>query len=280
MDTELPRVVIIGHVCIDSNTTEHNSYTSWGSSALYIAQYIQQQYQVQPLVIAEYGADLLPYLPEGIRLLPDKPTQPASLRYENDTRVVPRIWRCFNAEFSPEPALTTAVIEALQTADIVFVATLLPNYSSGFLEQALRYTKPTALRVLCPQGNLRQIDAEGLVHPRDFNEAPELVPRFSLTIYSEEDTPSALSDAAVWTKQSKARIIVTQGENGASIFEHGECLRIPTRPLSPDQIVDSVGCGDVFQAAVAYEYHATRDLPSAVRAAHIAAADKLAASMD
>ena len=280
MDTELPCVVVIGHVCIDHNSTESNSYANWGSSALYIAQYLHQQYGITPSVVTEYGADMLQYIPEGIQLLPKTPTQPKTLRYENDTRVIPRIWRCFNAEFSPEPVLDSDAIEVLQKADIVFVATLLPNYSPDFLKQVLQYTKSDALRVLCPQGSLRQIDAKGLVHPRVFVEAPEILPLFALAIYSEEDIATAMHDAIVWTSRSTTKIIVTQGETGATICERGQKLYIPTTPLEPDQIIDSVGCGDVFQAAAAYEYFCTQNLSYAVRAGHSAASAKLTATMN
>jgi sugar/nucleoside kinase (ribokinase family) len=50
---------------------------------------------------------------------------------------------------------------------------------------------------------------------------------------------------------------------------------IPTKPLSEEEIVDSVGCGDIFTAALTYHYFQTKDLVSAIQAGHRAARGNL-----
>lgn len=270
-----PNVVVIGHVCIDHNTTEHASYTSWGSSVLYIAQYLRQAYRNNPLVVSNYGPDLVPYIPE-ITMLPALPSRPQTLLYENNTQVVPRIWKAHNTTFADAPLITPVLQEALTHADIVIVATLLPNYSPGYIKEILGYTSGQALKLLCPQGYFRSVDSKGLVSPRDFIEAPEIIPLFDIVVYSKEDTPKAFALAHEWSQlHDQTRLIITDGPKGASIVTTSGTEHIPTKPLLPEEIIDSVGCGDTFAATVAYEYYLSRNLSKAILAAHRAAARKL-----
>lgn len=270
-----PNTVIVGHVCVDHNTTENANYINWGSSALYIAQYLQAQHYLVPLVVSNYGPDLMPYLP-AVDMLPGRPNQEKTLLYENDTRATPRIWKAYNTEFAEPPELTPAVIAALEQADILIVATLLPNYSAAYLRQLLSHTKDSCFKVLCPQGYFRNIQANGLVVPHDFAQAVDIVPLFDVVIYSEEDHPQAFKVAEGWVRVApKSQIVVTQGANGASIINKNGVKHIPTTPIPEEKIVDSVGCGDVFDAAVAYAYFKNKDLPKAIALAHKAAAKKL-----
>jgi sugar/nucleoside kinase (ribokinase family) len=270
-----PNVVLVGHVCIDHNTTESATYTSWGSTVLYIAQYLQSAQDITPVIISNYGPDILPYLP-GVHIVPAEPNQTQTLVYENDTRTTPRIWKAHNTTFAEAPKLTPEVIEAVQAADIILVGTLLPNYSAEYIQELLGYAPPTALRVLCPQGYFRHIADDGLVIPRDFSEAPQIVPLFDLVVYSEEDHPQAFAIAKAWTQYNDAtKIIITEGEKGASIVAKNGIVAIPTTPLAPEDIVDSVGCGDIFDATVTYAYYQSKDLEQAVQAAHVAAGKKL-----
>lgn len=242
---------------------------------LYIAQYLQAAHQITPVIVSNYGPDILPYLPE-VHMVPEEPNQEQTLVYENDTRTVPRIWKAHNTDFAEAPRLTPEVIEVIQEADIILVGTLLPNYSPEYIQELLGYARPTALRVLCPQGYFRTIEADGLVTPRDFIEAPDIVPLFDLVIYSEEDHPRAFAIADGWLKYTdNTRIVVTQGEKGASIVAKDGTTAMPTTPIAPEEIVDSVGCGDIFDATVTYVYYQTKDLQKAVQTAHVAAAKKL-----
>jgi hypothetical protein len=83
------------------------------------------------------------------------------------------------------PPITTAeVIQAVKQADIIIVATLLPNYSAEYLQKVLGYASQHSLKVLCPQGYFRHITEEGLVQPREFTEALEIISLFDLVMYS------------------------------------------------------------------------------------------------
>jgi hypothetical protein len=274
-----PRIVLVGHVCIDHNTSESATYTSWGSSVIYMSQYLQQAYTETPLVVTNYGPDLVPYLPE-IHLLPEQPNQLETLRYENDTRQVPRIWKAYNTAFATAPALTPEVVTAVQQADMLLVATLLPNYDPSYIAALLSYAKPGCLKVLCPQGYFRHIADDGLVIPRDFSEAEQIVPLFDVVVYSTDDTPEAFATAERWLRQAPdTNIVITQGPEGATIVRADGRQHIPTTPLALEDIVDSVGCGDVFAGTLAYAYNQTHDLASSIKTAHQAAARKLTATV-
>ncbi len=225
---------------------------------------------------ASYGPDMLQYL-LPVTMLPDQPNKPQTLRYENDTRSLPRIWKAYNTEYSQPPELNAETIKTLQEADIIMIATLLPNYSPDYVESLLSYARPGSLKVLCPQGYLRHIAGDGLVVPREFVEAAALVPLFDLVIYSEEDHPQAFKLAQQWAQlaDSAAMIIVTEGQRGASFVNKAGVQHVATQPLAPHEILDSVGCGDVFDAAVAYAYYQSHDLVQAVSAANEAAGRKL-----
>lgn len=276
---QTPNIVLVGHVCIDHNTTENATYTNWGSSVLYMAKYLQATYFAVPLVVSNYGPDILPYLP-AVDMVPDKPNQEQTLVYENDTRSLPRVWKAHHTEYAEPPALTPAVIEAIQEADIIAVATLLPNYSVAYMQELMSHAKPDALKVLCPQGYFRHVEANGLVTARDFAEAVDIIPLFDLVIFSEEDHPEAFKIARQWQHYSDhTRIVVTQGPNGATIIGSEKSTAIPTTPLAKEDIVDSVGCGDVFAATAMYHFYQTHDLTVAVKAAHKSAAKKLRNSL-
>jgi sugar/nucleoside kinase (ribokinase family) len=269
-----PNIVLIGHVCVDHNKSEHAAYTAWGSSTLYMATSFKKQFEANSIVVANWGSDLVTYLPD-VTMYPSVPNQPKTLVYENDTSTGKRTQRCHNLPFATPPTLTSEIKHIVRNADIVVVATLLPNYPASYLQEVLDYVKDDALTVLCPQGYFRHITEDGRVEPREFIEASTIAPLFDLVIYSEEDSPQAYGLAHTLKQSTKTEIIVTQGANGATIIDKKTDMHIPTKPIPLEQIVDSVGCGDTFAAAVTYSYYQSRDLPAAILDGHHAAGKKL-----
>ncbi|HSX43356.1 MAG TPA: PfkB family carbohydrate kinase [Candidatus Saccharimonadales bacterium] len=274
-----PRIVIIGHACIDTNISEHTTYEGWGSSVLYISRYYQRYEQLDPIIITSYGADLLKYLPQ-VRLLPGAPNRSKTLQYENDSSSGKRTQRCFNATESAPPDLTPAMRTALQGADIVIVATLLPNYTAEYVAAALALVPARSLKVLCPQGYFRAVGGDGAVTPIDFGEAPAIIPLVDVVIYSEEDHPQAFARAQAWAEMADTSVVVTQGDHGASLMRKGvSVVTVPTTPIAPEDIIDSVGCGDTFAATLALTYYRVGDMASAIEAANSTAGAKLKAAI-
>jgi sugar/nucleoside kinase (ribokinase family) len=273
----MPKIAIVGHVCIDHNRSENASYQGWGSSVLYMGQYLKRAYNLRPVAITNYGPDMLKYMPD-IEVMPRRPSRSKTLVFENDTRNSRRIQHCHNINSADAPEITSEVIEIISEADIIVFAFLLANYSVDYVRELLSHAKADALKVLCPQGYFRHIDDNGLVAPRDFSEAVELLPSFDLVMYSEEDYPEAFELARQWKQMVDTKIIVTQGDKGASIVERDQTIHVPTTPIPREKIVDSVGCGDIFAATATYTYWQNRDdLEAAIREAHKAAGAKLLA---
>lgn len=269
-----PNIVLVGHVCIDHNKSEHASYESWGSSVLYMATSFHKQFGADPIAVSSYGPDLLPFLPD-VKLLPAEPNQENTLIYENDSSSGKRTQKCHNLETAIPPEITPEIVNTLQAADILVVGTLLPNYPASYLKQLMSHVRSEALKVLCPQGYFRHINSAGQVEPRDFDEALAIAPLFDLVMYSEEDYPEAFKLAKSWKHTMQTEVIVTQSAKGATIVGKDSDRQIPTTPIAPEDIVDSVGCGDTFAAAVTYSYYQSKDLASAILDGHHAAARKL-----
>jgi sugar/nucleoside kinase (ribokinase family) len=275
-----PNTVILGHVCIDRNKAEHASYTNWGSSALYTARYFQNHFGCEPAIITTYGPDFEAYR-HGFMLYPEQPTAKQTLLNENimSGKEKERIRYSHHAEDATEPPLVPETIRLIESAEILIVATLLPNYTAPYIQEALSHARPSCLKVLIIQGYLRSVDDHGLVGLRDFPEAAGVLPNFDIAVFSDDDHPKAKEFAMKWKRESPAtQIILTQGPEGASVIEESKARNIPTTPVPLNEIVDSVGCGDVFAAALAYHYFKGTDLTGAITAAHRAARRKLLAT--
>jgi len=232
----------------------------------------------RPDIVTTYGPDFLPYA-AGFHLHPAKPQATATARNENHTRGNTRIFYTHNAEVSAPPEITPEIIKLVGQADIVILASLLSNYTVEYVQTLMSHAKPSALKALTVQGYLREVDSQGLIHPRDFVEAAAILPLFDVAIFSDADYPQALEIAREWKKKSPTTdIIVTEGPLGASVIGSNTSYDIPTTPVPPKDIIDSVGCGDVFAAALAYHYCQKRDLRVAIKAAHLAARLKLTAA--
>jgi len=272
-----PQVVIVGHICIDQNVAEHATYRSWGGPALYIESYYRKQHSLRARVITTYGSDLLPFI-DDIDLIPSKPQASHSMMYRNVMNAGKRTLYCEHADYARPRPLDDTAIAALKAADICIVAPLAPNYSIEHVKRILSYCTPQCVKLLGPQGYFRHIGTDGSVSPRDFKEAEELLPLFDMTVLSDEDHPQVRAQADRWKKLPGVNnIVMTHGPLGASILRAEGDQLIPTKAVPEEDVVDSVGCGDVFEGSLAYEYYRLRDVPSAVAEAHKAARRKLLA---
>jgi len=266
-------IVLVGHVCIDHNVSEKSSYTRWGSGLMYMAHYAQAHLQTKPVLLAPYGSDFAPYS-QDVTLLSEEQSTP-TLIYENHTNNRIRTQRCEHANFANPVKLNSAIKASLSSADILVVAPLLPNFSASYVIELLAHKKAGGLSVLLPQGYFRSITSDGLVLPRKFEEAADIIPLFDMVIFSEEDTSTAIELAKQWSKQSRGVIIVTQGLLGASGIAQGSVESVSTQTIPVNQIVDSVGAGDIFSIAAMHDYYQNKDLRKAMIAGNSAARARL-----
>lgn len=269
-----PKIVFAGHVVIDHNRIERTVYESWGSPAMFMTRYFQAKFGLEPTIIASYGPDFLQYA-SGVKLLPGKPNLEQSTVYENIVLNGRRTQYCHGAG-AALPDITPDIKAELAGADIVFLAPLTPAYSPKYVSEIMSNVRADALKVLLPQGYLRRIAENDLVWPREFKEAPKIVPLFDLVVLSNEDHLHADARAHDWKRLHPAtEIIVTRNAEGADIISEQSVEHVPTTPILSKDARNPVGLGDVFSAAAAYELRQTHDLPAAVRAGHAAAREHL-----
>lgn len=272
MSTE---VVLAGNVCIDVNVSENTSYTGWGSALMYIARYFSRhQPDVKSVLVAPYGQDFLQYA-GGLTLLPG-PRGDKTLLFKNLSRGGRRTQECQNADTAAPPPITSEIAGHLQKADIICLAPLLPDFGADYMRRLMQHKKAAAKTVLLPQGYFRKVEPDGRVTPGEFDEAADILPLFDMIILSEDDHPDSHNLTRQWAAMAPdTRIILTLGAAGASWVEADRDTRIEVEPVSEDQIVDSVGCGDTFSAAAMYEYWRGGDVLSAIKAGNTAARAKL-----
>ena len=276
-----PSIVVIGSVCIDTNTTEKGeTYIGWGGTGPYSALTARKLGVSNVTIAASYGPDFTEY-GKGFNLVPGPIEGVQTLTYTNVTTRAGRIQTCHNAETAGPPRLTEELRKLIKRADILVVAPLVPWENTNYIDELVGAASDDAVSVLCPQGYFRNIQADGSIQPRTFSEHSSLLALFDLIILSREDTPNAVEAAASWARDlSETKIIVTEAEKGAKIIlprANGtqEYRQVGTTAIAPEDVRDSVGCGDFFAMATAIEYWRSGDIDRAVANAHETAGKKL-----
>jgi sugar/nucleoside kinase (ribokinase family) len=263
-------ISIIGTVCIDSNVSENTSYTSAGSPAMFMNKIFKQFGDCNVSIIASYGPDFLKYL-DGINIFPAQPNTNKTLVYENVSKAGLRTQKSYNRAGAFAVELNNSIIEALRQADIVFFAPQSPIYSKEYIESVASNLKPGSLKVLIPQGFYRNFDSENNVLVREFIEAKDILPLMDIVIVSEQDSPTMLVQAKDWALNMNVIPVVTLGEKGAVALKGNDEIQLPAIPVLENEIVDSVGSGDIFSASFAYKYKQTGNLEDAGKFANTVA---------
>lgn len=261
------KITILGHVCIDKNTSEHSSYTAAGSPAMFMNKIFPQLPDNQVTIITPYGEDFLEHTGDA-RLYPENPKGLKTLLYENITQAGVRLQKAHHREAANPVPVDTTIKKIVASSDIVFVAPLLPNFSPEYLQNVLFHTKSGTLKVLLPQGYYRDFDHEDNVRVRPFTEDDEILPLVDIVILSDQDHSDMRSLAKEWVSTHNVTAIITLGEKGAVAVTAEKETQLPTRAVPENEVVDSVGSGDIFSAGFSYRYRQTHDLKEAGRFAN------------
>ena len=271
------KVVIIGHICIDHNTSEKISYTKAGGPAIFINKTLNKFKGCKTTVISPWGKDFNSYIRDRV-FLPLKPTANRTLTYENITKNGKRIQRASNRKNAAPVRIQGKMKKALREADIIFITPLLSNFSVNYIKKISELAPKRAIKVLLPQGYFRNFNAKNKVIFRKFSEADKILPFIDFSIISDRDYPDVKNLSSVWAKKHKIVFIITLEKRGALIVNKDEKILIPTIPLAKNKIVDSVGCGDVFSAGFSYSYFKTKSLKRSVNFANKLARKHLSAN--
>lgn len=265
-----PAITIVGHVCIDHNLVDGIYHESWGSAILYIAEYLRHVHKVHPKLLAPYGQDLRKFVDTTAFI--DPPSLEHTLIYKNTIVNGIRTQAVMYNDTAEPVELTDTIRKALTKTDILILAPLLPNYSATYIQQLCELLPPHAQKILLPQGYYRKVSKNGAIKQRDFTEADEILPHIDVLIQSDEDSSDALAAARAWTDtHQRLTAVVTQNSRGATVFTHTGNFSAPTKPVSPHDITNPVGAGDIFSAELALSLHEHQQLNTALRKAQHAA---------
>ena len=255
-------ITIVGHVCIDHNESENSSYSTAGSPAVFMNRIFKQLPDCFVSIIAPYGKDFLQYS-HGLNLFPKNPTSDVTLVYENISTRNVRTQKAHNTIQAVPPQLDVEMQKILQNSDVILISPQSPAFSSEYLKQAFAYTSEKSIKILSPQGYFRNFDREDNVVVREFVEADEILPLIDVMIVSIEDHSNIMNLAKKWQEYGTI-IIVTQGEKGSMALSKGEEVWAQADPVPKEKIIDSVGSGDIFSAAFAYDHFLYKDLKKAL----------------
>jgi sugar/nucleoside kinase (ribokinase family) len=160
-------------------------------------------------------------------------------------------------------AINTADIPAdCRTADLVHLCPLAQE-----LAPSITTIFKNSLLMATPQGWMRQWDEQGLVSLGDWVGADEILPELKAAVISIEDIEGQWTIAENWAAKVSI-LIVTQGDEGCTIFHQGRKQSVSPRPAQP---VDPTGAGDVFAAAFFIRYYETGNLWQSARFANVTA---------
>ncbi len=259
------KILIVGHVCIDRNVTESGRFTGAGSPAMFMHKIFSQLPETSVQIIATYGKDFLPFKGTA-QLYPTESGNIDTLVYENTMTGNGRIQKCFHHEVALPPRITGELQELVHSADCICFAPLTPAFSVEYVKSLVSFKQQHATVFLLPQGYFRQFDPAGLVTVREFTEANTLLPYINAVIVSDQDHSDMYTLAHEWAKTSGTTVIMTRAEKGATIITPDREEVVPTTPVDKNEIVSSIGAGDIFSAGFMYEFQRSGD---ALKAAQI-----------
>lgn len=129
---------------------------------------------------------------------------------------------------------------------------------------------PNALVVATPQGWMRRWlqPLPARISREDWLPAPELLRRIDMLVMSIEDLQGDEQAGRSYARHCRC-VVVTRGEQGATLYLDGLPIHVPTSPVYAPE---PTGLGDVFAAAMLIRFAETGDHLRAARFATVVAA--------
>jgi sugar/nucleoside kinase (ribokinase family) len=243
-------IAVIGHACIDRNISKHGSYTAPGGPVIFIAKVFNKLPKINIKIIAP-----------STQL-----NQNETLIYENISKGNRRFQKAFNLRYAKPVPINNRLKKIVSESDVIFFAPLTPDYRPSYISSLLNKTKKNAVKIISPQGYYRSFDKNNSVIQREFIEGDDILPLFDFVIVSDEDHKNMEQIARIWSK--KIKVIVTQGYKGSKYFYKNRSILVKSDPVKIEDIVDSVGSGDIFTASFGYKYFLTKDISKSLRFAN------------
>lgn len=258
------KIVIFGHVCIDRNASEFGLFVGAGSPAMFMHRIFSQLPDCNVTIVSPYSKDFIPYMGMS-RFYPETPFPGETMTYENTVVQGIRTQRCLNHQNANPVIIDDAVTQIIRAADAICIAPLAPNFPPSYIKQIASLKKWNTEITLLPQGYFRQFDADNTVRIREFVEDTDIIPLVDTVIMSDADYSDTRAIASKWALQSSAHIVMTQAEQGATLFSGADVTEVPTDPVAIQDIKSSIGAGDIFSAGYMYSHAKFHDPTRAVR---------------
>lgn len=269
-------IVILGNVCIDHNANEKAYYEAAGGPATFMSLFFDKTGDISFTTISSYGVDFLPYK-DSLSLSPLNPNNSNTLVYENTTINGKRSQKChFHRENLP-PEIDENIASLIKNADILFITPLIPYFSPEYIKKVVKLAHKNCLKILLPQGYFRKFEENDNVVFREFEEADKILLLVDFVILSSEDYSDIEDLSFKWSGQYGTTFIITTAERGALIINKNGRTVVSTIPIPFEEIVDSIGAGDIFSASFGYNYFKDKDLEKSVHLANESAREKLLA---
>lgn len=267
-------IVNIDHVVIDENVSENTHYISPGGFATFMQKIYNKLPDISYKIISHYGKDFLKYTKKNV-LYPPLPDIAITPRYSNITKNGVRIQKSTHRDGAFPVKLTDDLKLYLQKADIIIVSPLYPTYHADYLSNVMANTNKKAVTLLLPQGYYRNFNKKNSVIPRKFDESNKIIPLFDIVILSENDSPNIEHDVNKWLKCSDCIVIITKAEKGCEIYKRSGSFSVTSNPVTVENIVDSVGSGDIFSSVFVYYFAKTHDIKLSAKHANAVARECL-----
>lgn len=269
-------LVVLGNVCIDKNKIEKSFYVKAGGPVTFMSLFFKQTKDAFLTAVASYGTSFLPYK-NDLNLYPLRPNTSNTLMYENTIKNGRRSQKCHFFKDAIPPLIDENIKNIVKKSDVLFIAPLIPYFSSSYIKKVAKITGKKCLKILLPQGYFRKFDGNGNVLFREFKEAGEILPLVDIVILSSEEYPNIEKLSIEMSERYGTTFIITKTQKGATIINKNTKIIISTKPVPTEQIVDSIGAGDIFAAAFGYNYFKNKNLVKSVRLANQAAREYLLA---
>lgn len=147
------------------------------------------------------------------------------------------------------------------------IALLGPVIGEVPVEMTRAFDATTVIGVI-PQGWLRSWDQGGRVRPRDWSQAPDILPYARVLVLSEEDLGEFSERLDTYIALTDI-VVLTRGARGCTVFQRG---REPfDSPAFRVKELDPTGAGDVFTAGFLIRMHETGNVVESARFANCVA---------
>ncbi len=132
------------------------------------------------------------------------------------------------------------------------------------IDPALARAFPHSLVAATPQGWMRTWDHEGVIQPKRWEHAAELLPLLNVTVFSEEDIYRDAALEAHYASLSPL-LVVTRASKGCTVYQRNQPPMDIPAPEVP--VVDATGAGDVFTGVFLVTLQRTGDVRRAAEVA-------------